>query len=367
MKKNVKKFLATMLSLVMVFTSFNYSQTTAKAEGDMSLEATVSGHELKNPVKGDSNTEWDCVWFGSYPQAEVVSSDAYTALDSSLLQDGDIIVSDELYDKLSQTKDMDWNENGDINLNGTYYRRIKKSDTANPQLMSSGPLGKSMTEYQWGSDSEYHYFKYEPIKWRVLNVTGNDVLLLADQGLDNPVESKTISYWNKSTVRTWLNGDNSNTFIKTAFSAAERSVIKLSEVTEDNTTVSDKIFLLSESDVIKESYGFSNNDTYLDRARWSRSSTFSKAMGTSINKEFMSIPYYGCSPWMLRSVKYNPASRSGPSNYQQRCVGSMGDIVYTLADYIRLGIGCSSVRPALYLNTSSSSRVCSYAGTVRSN
>ena len=360
MKKCFRKLVSTLSVLALTVSMLSIYGTDVKA-------ATVSGHELKNPVKENSNTEWDCVWFGSYPQAEVVPSSAYTAIDSSLLQQGDIIVSEELYDKLIKAKDMDWNENGDINLNGTYFRRIKKSDTASSQLMTNGPLGKSMTEYQWDSDSEYHYFKYEPIKWRVLNVTGNDVLLLADQGLDNPVESKTISYWNKSGVRTWLNSDSSGSFIKTAFSAAERSVIKLSEVTENDTTVSDKIFLLSESDIIKESYGFSNDNTSLDRARWSRSSTFSKAMGTIINKEFISIPYYGCSPWMLRSVKYNLASRGGPANYQQRCVGSMGDVVYTLADYIKISIGCSSVRPALYLDTSSSSRVCSYAGTVNSN
>jgi hypothetical protein len=360
MKKSFRKLVSLVCVSALAVSMLTTYCTDVKA-------AAVSGHELKNPVKEDSNTEWDCVWFGSYPQAEVVPSGMYTAIDNDLLQDGDVIVSEELYDKLNKAKDMDWNENGDINLDGTYYRRIKKSDATSSTVISSGPLGKVLTAYQWDSDSEYHYFKYEPIKWRVLNITGDDALLLADQGLDNPAESKKISYWNRSEVRTWLNGDSSDTFIKTAFSAAERAAIKTSQITENQTIVSDKIFLLSESDVLKESYGFSNDETSLDRARWSRSSTFSKAMGTHINKEFISIPYYGCSPWMLRSAKYNPPSRSGPANYQQRCVGSMGNVVYTLADYTNLTIGCSTVRPVLRLDISSSSRVCSYAGTVNSN
>lgn len=41
-------------------------------------------------------------------------------------------------------------------------------------------------QYNWnGSYKTYHYFKYEPIKWRVLNRNGNDALLLADVALDD--------------------------------------------------------------------------------------------------------------------------------------------------------------------------------------
>ena len=43
-----------------------------------------------------------------------------------------------------------------------------------------------MFDYNWNNDySSYHYFKYEPVKWRVLGKDNNQILLLADQVLDN--------------------------------------------------------------------------------------------------------------------------------------------------------------------------------------
>ncbi|MEI3595666.1 MAG: hypothetical protein V8Q58_09275 [Anaerobutyricum hallii] len=42
--------------------------------------------------------------------------------------------------------------------------------------------------YDWKEDYDtYHYFKYEPIKWRVLNVNNdeNKALLFADITLDD--------------------------------------------------------------------------------------------------------------------------------------------------------------------------------------
>ena len=70
---------------------------------------------------------WDCVWFGSYPQAEVVSSaDSYTAVDKSLLKSGDIIENSSLYNKLQSV--TGWDANNDITVDGNKYRRMKKSD-----------------------------------------------------------------------------------------------------------------------------------------------------------------------------------------------------------------------------------------------
>ena len=48
--------------------------------------------EKDSSMKAGQKVTWDCVWFGSYPQAEVVpSADSYTAVDKSLLKSGDII------------------------------------------------------------------------------------------------------------------------------------------------------------------------------------------------------------------------------------------------------------------------------------
>ena len=57
--------------------------------------------------------------------------------------------------------------------------------------------------------------QYEPIKWRVLSQDGNEALLLAENILDNILDSSSETYWNASELRTWLN----ETFKKKAFTA----------------------------------------------------------------------------------------------------------------------------------------------------
>ncbi len=69
--------------------------------------ATV--HSLKNPdgdidlsAEGGYRTTWDCIWFGSYPQAEVVeSAELYGEVDEYAMKDGDIIEDPQLYQELS--------------------------------------------------------------------------------------------------------------------------------------------------------------------------------------------------------------------------------------------------------------------------
>lgn len=94
----------------------------------LGTETVASG--LNNPqIRPDSDmaagqkVTWDCVWFGNYPQAEVISSaENYTAIDKDLMKDGDIIADSVLYDNLKNS--TEWDDNGEITLNGNRYRRI---------------------------------------------------------------------------------------------------------------------------------------------------------------------------------------------------------------------------------------------------
>ncbi len=66
---------------------------------------------------------WDCVWFGSNPQVVVVpSANDYTAVDESMLKNGDIIENSSLYSK--QQNATGWNSNNDITVDGYKYRRM---------------------------------------------------------------------------------------------------------------------------------------------------------------------------------------------------------------------------------------------------
>lgn len=157
------------------------------------------------------------------------------------------------------------------------------------------------------SAGSYRYFKVEPIKWKVLTTTydidgdagsATGALLLAediltsnvpyyeDKDNNRTIDGKTVypNNYKHSQIRAYLNGFsyqgqsgivaqwNGNGFLQTAFTEAAQEKIATIEVdnraettgySEDTyaTTyvcenTNDKIFLLSESEVINSSYGF---------------------------------------------------------------------------------------------------------------
>jgi hypothetical protein len=126
----------------------------------------------------------------------------------------------------------------------------------------------------------------EPIAWRVLDIDSQDgkLFLLAEKNLDaKPYheDDETVT-WERSTIRSWLNGygadendgginysgGSSASFIRTAFSAAERLSIAETTVANDdnpdhNTAggedTDDKVFLMSLAEVTDPAYGFTGN------------------------------------------------------------------------------------------------------------
>ncbi len=340
------------------------------------IPGTDETSNLRNPrIEKDSGMEagqkvtWDCVWFGSYPQAEVVPLAAnYTAVDRTILQKGDIIESSNLYDKLQNA--TGWNANNDITIEGSKYHRMKMGDA------TSALMSHDSGFYHWSDSLTYHYFKYEPIKWRVLEAEKNQILLVSDEVLDEQQYNTEYenTTWETSTIRSWLNGYSAvsnkdgtdysnNSFINAAFSSSEKAAIEITSVQNDDNIFNgtdggndteDRIFLPSELEVYGDdatSHGFASLRSIEDGARRCRSSVYAKAMGTwhSIDSEHKR----SCS-WWLRSPGYDAMSASTVT--MDGCVDIDGclEISYD-----------SGVRPALHLNLSSD--VYSYAGTVSSN
>ena len=334
---------------------------------------------LKNPtiVEDSSMTvgqkvTWDCVWFGSYPQSEVVcetDSDAITNLEA---MNADYGVE---YSKVSESTwnsivNASYDSNGDASVEGNKYRRIKKNDATRSDT----------SMYRWKDADTYHYFKYDPIKWRVLNVNETEAFLLADEGLDNQKYNTyniTSMTWEKSTIRSWLNGYDSSvntcgedysgkSFINSAFTSSELSAIKITNVvnadnikwdTKGGNDTQDKIFLLSESEVYNtseaESYGFEKSRSAYDNSRRSKSSIFAKAMGASAR---IGDSYAGNCLWWLRSPGYY--------NSYAAVVDDVGEVYNgTKCD---VSTAWCAVRPAMYLDLSYS-ELYSYAGTVCSD
>ena len=265
-------------------------------------EQQKSQYILRNPkVEDDSFTEsgkkvtWDCLWFGSYPQSQITKKDG------------------EIYTTLKNTDN--WDKNGDVTIDNSKYHK-----------------------------TEAGYFKYEPIKWRVLQSENGEAFLLSDVILDRQPYNENYEdiTWEESSLRTWLNGE----FINRAFSDEEKEKINITEIvnqdnpdygTEGGNNTSDKIFLLSLSEVSEqqdgEKYGFLD-----DRMRACENSTFSEAF----------------SWWWLRS----------PVSYSiDAAVVDIDGWVRRYGSYVHVYSG--GVRPALHLNLSSSN-LFSYAGTVSS-
>ena len=266
-------------------------------------EQQKSQYILRNPkVEDDSSTEsgkkvtWNCLWFGSYPQSQITAEDG------------------EIYTILTNLDN--WNKNGDVIIENTKYHKTEKD-----------------------------YFKYEPIKWRVLQSENGEAFLLSDVILDKQLYNENDKYvtWEKSSLRAWLN----KKFINTAFSDEEKEKINITEiVNQDNPVYGieggnntfDKIFLLSLSEVSEqqdgEKYGFLD-----DEIRACGKSDFSKTV----------------SWWWLRSPGRNSFSAA-----EVDCCG------WILRCGVDVCYDSDGVRPALHLNLSSSN-LFSYAGTVSSD
>ena len=360
---NLSRITAFILSVAML--AGFCPQGVSFADIPVTLPKVNAAENISNPrIVKDSSMEagqkvtWDCVYFGSYPQSEITSKDG------------------SIYNALKNA--TGWDENNDITIGRTKYRRLKGEDAT---YYSSNEEG----QYNWnGNYKTYHYFKYEPIKWRVLNRNGNDAFLLADVALDD--QKYNTNYedvdvtWETSSMRSWLNGygasvNQSKTdyskknFINSAFTSTQKNAIKTTSVVNNNNinygttggnNTSDQVFLLSTSEVYNTDtaagYGFVKNNID-DEARRSRCSTYAHAMGTwryyDTDAEY--TKYNGNVYWRLRSSSW--------------CSASYVDYGYGLFEYIDVdepSFSLCGMRPALHLNLSSSN-LYSYAGTVCSD
>ena len=87
----------------------------------------------------------------------------------------------------------------------------------------------------------------QDIEWMVLEIKDGKALLLSKYVIDARAfnSTKTDTSWKKCSLRSWLNGS----FYNYAFSSSEKSIIQKTEL-DDPDKVTDKVFLLSEFEVI---------------------------------------------------------------------------------------------------------------------
>lgn len=262
--------------------------------------------------------------FGSYPQSKVTDSATLKKLDNAPKQW-------ESYEYYSGTGDWydgnmepsDYMKYADFLYGGEKYRAVTFSEYRPYYTGFTSTALDSKQDDNCYYTGNIYYFKFEPIKWRVLNASTG--LVICDSAIDSQAYNNYVleadgeywgdsnkkyyaNNWEYSSLREWLN----NEFYNTAFSKVQQDRIK--ELTRENKSTldskydsnptSDKITLLSYDEVSNTSYGFSYAPSY-DTARYRKGTDYAKCQGLWVDLS-------GNSWWRLRS----PGNSKGVAEVQ---------------------------------------------------
>lgn len=341
MKKRIFTVIASVLTVVMAIAML------VACDKDTLKAADEQGSGQENDNSPTYTREGDTIYFGEYPQTQVSDETLSAALTASA---GELPTGENSrnwtsygYYKYGQVSDYMWYI--DLKYNGEKYRGVyfekyrfwMVSDIeveAEVENMSDSELGEELDlVYIKGN---VYWFKYEPIKWRILEQKEGRVFLICDVAIDSQAYNNVVEYTDEeryngddnvpvgtyannykySSIREWLN----NSFYNTAFSEKQKQSIALTEIDNSQTSTGyssenryvcentyDKVFLPSRAEVINENYGFNavgNDDGLRKRA------------GTDYMKSQRFGTTEGDIRWLLRTPGesiYYPITVVGPS------------------------------------------------------
>ena len=276
-------------------------------------------------VTNDAYTrEGDYIYFGSYPQTVVtddrvkigltaLAGDLPTAEDSKNWTSYGYYIEGEVVDYMWYI-DLAYNE---VKYRGVYFTSYRPDETHR--------LSKAANSQQ--DDNGYnvstvYWFKYEPIKWRILSEANGEALILCEMIIDSreycnfdEETQQRVEYSHNggngyannyalSDIRAWLN----DTFYNTAFSALQKEYIKLTTVKNDLRSANpnsdptfetsdkymsflcedteDHIFLLSFQEAMNDAYGFNPDmDNVADPAREKIPTDYAKCQDVKVSKD----------------------------------------------------------------------------------
>ena len=279
----------------------------------------------------------DIIEYGSYPKSDVTDSMGYIldqlngtwvsyryysgpATENSIALDGTMEPSDYMRYK-------------DVTYNGNKYRGVimdafRPQYTSHTTATSNPPMWYDSNQAFYGyKKGKIYWFKYEPIKWRILDPS--DGLIMCDSVIDSQPfnnyaiqngrdEHGHLAYWGNidqtyyasdyanSSIRQWLNDD----FYNTAFSPSQKTNIKTTVLNNDcvgtlvgrdgfeeydSITTEDKVFLLSYADIMNKKYGF-QSENEMDDYRKLKGSDYAKCQGLNFDEK------RGFSYWILRTA-----------------------------------------------------------------
>ena len=215
MKRRGRALLMT-ICMALAGTTMSYNAYAMKeyVEGRASI--------LHRPYRdGEKDIEFSYVYFGSYPQSEVTG--------------------EALTEEIRQAEpDAD----GDLNVGEERYRMLEEK-------------------------GERHYYRYEPIRWRVAGIWDKTAYLMADTIVDyQPYqENGVLTTWEDCDLRGWLNSrsDTEKGFLDTAFDKEEKAeldehIIKITDG-EAWSFITDAAVVPKLDDMV-ENNSYKNGDGY---------------------------------------------------------------------------------------------------------
>ncbi|MBR1677097.1 MAG: hypothetical protein IJ706_07310 [Clostridia bacterium] len=317
--------------------------------------------------------EGDYIYFGSYPQGEVTDSSLKTTLGNlagSLPTNGSnknwtsykYYYGNGDWDSESNSTDYmystDYMWYQDISYNGKKYRGVYFTSYRPYYTYYSSSEDHTNQDNNGYYISNVYWFKYEPIKWRILEKTTSNgktyatilcEMIIDSQEYNYTSNSRTIDgkkvYANNyaySCIRAWLN-DN---FYNTAFNGHQQSLIQTVEVDnsarstnpDNNATqwnsgnniyacenTNDKVWLLSEQEVTRAAYGFSTSYSEYDTVRRKKTTAYAQCQGA---RTITYSNYAGNGWWWLRSPYYDHDDDAGVVLHDYYA-GSLSSVDYT--------------------------------------
>ena len=277
------------------------------------------------------------IYFGSYPQTKVSDETLINTLNAKAgklpTKENNYLWTSYKYYLNGSIEDYMWyidKEENNSKYRGVYFTSYR------PCYFTS--------EYSIQSDNGYYtsniyWFKYEPVKWRVLIESGNRVFLMCDIAIDSQqyyhnnetrtIDGKTVyaNNYAESDIRKWLN----EIFYNAAFDDLQKKIIRTTSI--DNSARSsipycsatywndgkneyickntdDKVFLLSQYELSNSAYSFNIKAEKLDTARQLKSSDYAKSQGcgqeSRTNNNYND--YKGNCLWWSRSPSFSDSN-----------------------------------------------------------
>lgn len=283
-----KKALLVVLCLIMVF-------GTVADGGKLVVKASDESQKITEYSIGD------IIEFGSYPQTDVTSF-----LGSVLNSRATNWKSYNYYSGRGKKNDgqmtsSDYMQYCDITYGNSKYRGVTFSQY---RPYFTGYTSSSSNSYQsrngYTTDNIY-WFKYEPLKWRVLDpengfllsediIDGqpfNNYMNYVDNGFyGSPTKDYYPNNYAKCSLRQWLTDETEqSSFLNTAFSDVEQNAIQITALDNraredkpeyDSITTYDKVYILSYYDINNEAYDLSSAEK-----RYAIGSDYAKCQGLS--------------------------------------------------------------------------------------